>query len=191
MTKAVTFTAKRYSAATAKLIEASGAVDKLAGGQAKIVNAWAAISAAGIVSGALTVASVKEGLIAAHKGAETLSDCGETIKSRFYMLNRVAKADALPRLVSGEALCTVARECKPVQEQKTGKRGKKGGKGKPRAITLEAALEAVNGWLDSALGDIELAKSMAANPDIAAMLAKVGKVTAMVTKPARKSRKVA
>ena len=190
MTKAVVFTAKAFNAATVGLIDACKSVDATLASKSKTINKWASLSAAGIQSGALTFESVKESVIARFPKAETLADCGNTIKGQFYALQRIVKAgDAyIARLVAGEALNTVAKAAPAVQRQEKGKRASKPskGKGKPRAITLETALEAVNSWLDAALaGDVEMARGLASNADLALVVAKCDKLGAVLQAPAK------
>lgn len=187
MTKAVTFTARRYEAATVAFVEGCKAVDATFASKARAINNWASVSAAGIASGALTLKAVKEGLIARFPKAETLSDCGNTVKGQFYALQRVVNGDAGQRLIAGEALNTVARDTAPVQQQAKGKRAAKPSKGKAkaRAITLSDACAALVSWLNDGLTDIERAKELARNPDIALVTATIGKLTQMVAKPAK------
>jgi hypothetical protein len=189
------FTAKKFALVTSAMVEAGNEADKAL--NAKAFNNWSQCVAAGIMAKAITLETVKESLIAQHKGAETISDCGNTVKGRFARLKRcVAGGDAfMQRLADGEALVTVAAETAPIQKQTAGKKANRGGgKGKKasKGITLEQALTALNGWLDSALGDIDLAKSLAANADMALVLAKVGKLEAVikagkVAKPRKKA----
>ena len=186
--KAHTFTAKRFATVTDGFIEACNTIDATVASNAKAINLWAGVAAAGIASGAITLDTVKEGLVARFPKAETLGDCGNTVKSRFYSLQRVIKGNAGERLINGEPLNTVARETAPVQEQKAGKRaGKPGSKraSKGTVITPEKALEALHVWADCCLKDVEAAKSMAANVNLASLIEKVGRVSAMLAKPAK------
>lgn len=177
MTK-VTFTAAKYGNAVAKLAIAGAAVDKVAGEQAKTVNAWAVLAAAGLSANSLTLATIKEGLIAQHPKAATLPDCGNTIKGWFYAFQRVATANQLDRILNGEALWTVAKACKPKQEQKAGKRAAKSNGDKSKKLpSLNEAIAAVSHYLDAAMASTDKAKELAGNAALAEMIAKIGKVS--------------
>lgn len=190
MSKSVSFTAKAFNAATVSLVDACKAIDATVASKAKAINKWASVAAAGISSGALTLDAVKQSIIARYPKAETLSDCGNTIKGQFYALQRIVKAgDAyVARLVGGEAFNAVAKDSPAVQQQQTGKRASKPAKGNKRAskgITLQDAIFALSGWIDTGLNDADYAKELARNADLALLIAKVGKLQAMVSGEAK------
>lgn len=178
------FTAKAFAAATAAMIDASGKVDQLEESQIKLVNKWASVSAAGIISGAITLETVKEAIIASKKGAVTVADCGSTVKGRYYAFATIIGKEAGQRLIDGESLNTVARELRAKTDTtSTGKGKRKGGNGKAskaKAFTLENVLEALNGWLDEAAKKPELARGLAKNEALAAAIAKVGGLSAII-----------
>jgi hypothetical protein len=178
--KPVTFTAKVYGNRLDGLVTASNAIDTATASNAKAINAWAQMAAAGITANALTLDAVKEGIIAKYPKATTLGDCGNTIKGRFYAFQRIAGTDgALDRLIAGEALNAVARDCKPKQEQKTGKRGS-GTAGKAKKLaSLNDTLTALHAYLDTALVNGELAAELGNNVQLVALLPKLAKISAI------------
>ncbi len=172
-------------------MNAGTTIDATIASNAKAINAWAGMAASGLAMGSLTIDAIKEGLIARFPKAETVKDCGSTINGRFYALKRCLNdTAATARLIAGEALNTVAGQTAPVQEQAKGKRGGKGGsKATPRpagaGIGWMDAVVALNGWLSTATGDVELAKAMAASGELSAVIAKIGGLSAMVERHAK------
>jgi hypothetical protein len=131
------FVAADYALATKSAVTACNAVDKATANASAHVQKWAVASAAGMLQQALTLDTIKSGLVAATPmatrkanvaasgrdiGTDSLEACGATIKSHFYTFQRIAKGNALDRLLKGEAFNTVARSLGAVQEQAKGKR---------------------------------------------------------------------
>ena len=135
VTPAPTFTAADYAVAVAAVVKAGNAIDKANANAAAHVSKWAIATAIGLKVQALTLDTAKAQLIAATPIAtrkanvasgmadsvDVLNACGSTVKGWFYALNRIAKADALDRLIAGEAFNTLARAAKPVQASKRSK----------------------------------------------------------------------
>lgn len=168
MTKNVfRFTNALYVNAQTALINSCNGIDAAIASSENTLNKWGKICAAGLQANSLTLETIKADIIKAYKGADTLADCGSTIKGRFYALQRIANGNALERLVSGESFHTVARDCKSVQKQETGKRAK-GGNGKAKAtsiktISLSDASAAFTYWLKTASANTDKAKELASS----------------------------
>ena len=211
MTKA-TFTAADYAVNVAALIKAGNAIDKATVNAAATLATWAVASAVGIKANALTLDTIKAQLIAATSTAtrkanikaigrdvslDSLEACGSTVKGWFYSFQRIAKADALDRLIAGEAFSTVARGTSTVQKQaRPNKAGDKGRSSKdvtPETTAndtnkipvpsvevgeLSAAIRSVTGRIAAAKAATLMNSTNAAA--LADLIAVIGKATAMV-----------
>ena len=153
-----------------------------------------------IRNGELTIEQFKDEMLAAYvsklskakaKECTALKHCGNTYAGIYYDIRRVAEAgkEAMARVADkGEAITSVRRDCKATQKQ-TRKNSK--GKGKPRAITLEAALDGLESWIADAIkGGPATAKELASNPRLSGLVAKLAELeTAANAKPAKATRR--
>jgi len=118
------FVAADYNALVAAAVKACNAVDKATANSAASVQAWALASAAAVIHKHKTLDDVKAALIAATPikvraanvtasgrdiSPEGIEACGSTIKGHWYSFNAIGKAEALDRLLKGEAFTTLSR----------------------------------------------------------------------------------
>lgn len=205
MAKLITFTPAKLATATANLVTWSTSVDSAFAAGGKALLAWGQQAIAGIQANKIDLDAIKAAIITATQQHNPkacdkpvadwrIGDCGSTIKGRFYALARIAADPAsCDKLLAGEAFNVVAKAAPQVQQQAAKKSaGGTKGKTKARAVTLETALEAVNSWLDQAIaGDAEMARGLAQNADLALVIAKAGKLAAVIKADAEKTRKAA
>lgn len=189
MTNQVKFTSKIFANAQAAMIAACHGIDTAIKGSENAVNKWAKLAAAGISANSITLDDVKAGIIAAHNGAKTLADCGNTVKGRFYALQRIIDANKADDLLNGESFHTVARSCKAKQEQKKGKRStSKALATKEKLLSFNDCASGLIHWCNTASANTEKAKELANSPlimDLLAALAKLDKASQGVAKPAK------
>ena len=189
MTTQVKFTTKTFANAQAAMIAACHGIDLAIKGSENAVNKWAKLAAAGISANSITLDYVKAGPIAAQNGAKSLADCGNTVKGRFYALQRIIDANKADELLKGEAFHTVARSCKAKQEQKAGKRStSKALATKEKLLSFNDCASGLIHWCNTASANTEKAKELANSPlimDLLAALAKLDKASQGAAKPAK------
>lgn len=184
---------------TAKLVEAinaCNAADRAIAKAGTFRQDIAEYALAAIRNGELTLEQFKEEMLTAWRGKlsakaakeiTSLNHCGSTYKGIYHAIARVAKAGkpAMARVADKkEPLSKVASECTASQKQKAGKRGNRGNGKANKPITLVAALDGLEKWLDAAIADPKAAKELAANPRIAGL---VGKLAALEKAAATKA----
>lgn len=219
---APTFTAANYAVAASAMVKACNDVDKANAKAGTHIALWAVTSAIGIKVNALTLDTVKAQLIASTTPAmrkanvlasgrdiavDSLEACGNTVKGNFYAFQRIAKGGALDRLIAGEAFNTVARDAKPVQEQKAKGKGTGKGTGAPAndatplatgpvevAASAPITVQSLAAPLIAHLDGLSLKAIKANENDIAAIIACMGRLNAKLAaatkasaKPARKA----
>ena len=146
-------------------------------------------------SGELTLEAFREEMVNAWKAklpkakakeVTSLKSCGSTYAGIYYDIRRVASAGKahIARVVDkGESLTTVRRDTKATQPQATSKaKAKASGASKGKALpSLNDSIAALRHYIAVSMADNAKANALAANSELAALIADIAKLEKKVT----------
>lgn len=192
------FNRDEFLLASAKVSQHGRGIDKLHGKASVDKAAWATQAALGVQEGKLSLDDIKRQLItdtflALPKAEQddifdpdSVSNfkefVGQTVNGWFHDLRRCIEAGPafVKRVADGEAVTTVRRETNATQGKGKGKGASPKAKQAKPLPTFAEATAAMRGYVQAATADTGKAMQLAANAELAGLIADIGKLEAKV-----------